>query len=315
MKRMLIPLVTVAMLCVFRPAMAQVSVAREVVEQATEQIFRSTAKQGAEELSQLGGRAAVREILEQSSREGGENLVKRVTQYGVEDGPIALRAIRPAPAKMVESLDGLAPELRTAALRAVDRDPAAMTGLVKQYGSGALEVAARHPGVGEKLVETLGGDGVSLGRKLTTEQSIVAARHAGEIAGLAPAERSGIVSKILRSPGPVLDYLEAHPRVLRTAAGVAVVMAVKDDILGDRGRSILRPDGTLVTTPAHPGLVERLFPQTVRAASFPITLIAIVVACGVAGWFGTHLIGKWRIHRLRYGQEAQSAASNQRLPL
>lgn len=278
---------------------AQVGVAGELVEQATEQIFKSAAKQGAEELADMGGRAAVREILQQSSREGGEQLVRRVTQYGVEDGPIALRAIKPAPAKMVEALDGLSPGLRNGALRAIDREPAVMTQLVKQYGSGALETAVRHPGVGERLVENLGDQGIALGRKLTTDQSIVAARHAQEIADLAPAERSGIVSKILRSPNAVLDYLEAHPKVLRTAAGVAVVMAIKDDILGDKGKSILRPDGTVVTTPPHPGLIERMVPQAVRATAFPVTILVLVAAFGVAGWFAIHLWGKWRMQSLR----------------
>jgi len=279
---------------------AQVAVARELVEQATEQIFKSAAKQGVEELADMGGRAAVREILEQSSREGGEQLVRRVTQYGIEEGPIALRAIKPAPAKIVEALDGLSPQLRTGALRAIDREPAMMTQLVRQYGSGALETAVRHPGVGERLVETLGDEGITLGRKLTTDQSIVVARHAEDIAKLAPAEGSGIVGKILRSPGPVLDYLEAHPKVLRTAAGVAVVMAIKDDILGDKGKSIVRPDGTVVTTPAHPGLIERMFPQAVRATAFPITILVLVAAAGVAGWFGIHLWAKWRMQRLRH---------------
>ena len=308
MKKLRSPSVVLAMmlgLLIPPAARAQVPVVRELVEEATEQIFKSAARQGAQELSEMGGRAAVREILEQSSREGGEQLVKRVTQYGIEDGPMALRAIRPAPAKMVEALDGLSPELRTAALRAVDRDPSVMSTLVKRYGSGALEVAAEHPGVGEKLLNTLGQDGISLGRKLTTDQSIVAARYAEDIAALPAPERTGIVNRIIRSPVPVLDYLESHPRILRTAAGVAVVMAIKDDILGDKGRSIVRPDGTIATTPAHPGLIERLFPQAARVASFPVTLIALIVAGGVAGWFAVHLWGKWRLQKMKHAAAAQ----------
>lgn len=293
-------------------ALAQVGVAGELVEQATEQIFKSAAKQGAAELAGMGGKAAVRDILEQSSREGGEQLVRRVTQYGVEDGPIALRAIKPAPAKIVEALDGLSPELRNGALRAIDREPTVMTQLVKQYGSGALETAVRHPGVGERLVETLGDEGISLGRKLTTDQSIVAARHAQEIAALAPAERAGIVNKILGSPGAVLDYLEAHPKVLRTAAGVAVVMAIKDDILGDKGKSVVRPDGTVVSTPPHPGLIERMFPQAIRASAFPITVLVSVAAAGLAGWFAIHLWGKWRMHSLRAAASLRAANSADR---
>jgi hypothetical protein len=275
-------------------ARAQVSAVRELVEEGTEQIFRSAGRQGLEELTEMGGRTAVREVLEQSSREGGEQLVKRVTSYGIKEGPMALRAIRLSPAKMVGALDELSPELRAAGLRAVDRNPQALAQIVRQYGTGALEVAARHPGVGDQLVETLGADGVSLGRGLTTDQSIVAARYADDIATLPAAERQGIISKILRSPAPILDYLETHPRILRTAAGVAVVMAVKDDILGDKGHSIIRPDGSVVTTPAHPGLIERILPQSLHAASTPVSIISTAVAFGVLAWFAVHLLGKWR---------------------
>jgi hypothetical protein len=277
-----------------RPALGQATVVREVVQEATEQLFKQTGRQGLEELTQMGGKAAVREILEQSSREGGEQLVRKVTQYGIEDGPVALRAISRSPARMVEALDGISPELRVAGLRAVEREPQLMTQLVNKYGSGAMEVAAKHPGVGEKLAQSLGEDGINLGRKLTTDQSIVAARYAGDIANLPPAERSGVLSAIARSPAKALDYLETHPRTLRTAAGVAVVIAIKDDILGDKGSSVVRPDGTVVSTAARPGLIERMFPSASKAASTPIALIAGAVALGILGWFSIHLWGKWR---------------------
>jgi hypothetical protein len=278
---------------------AQVSALREVVEQATEQIFRSAGGKGLEELTEMGGKTAVRELLEQSSEEGGEQLVKRVTQYGVENGPMALRAIRLAPAKVVASLDGLSPELRAAGLRAIERDPQLMTQIVKEYGSAGLEVSAEHPGVGARLVESLGNDGISIGRKLTTDQAIAVARHADEIANLAPAERAGILRKILKSPGPVLDYLEAHPRILVTAGGVAVVMAIKDDVIGDRGNSYVQPNGTIVTTPPHPGLIERILPRSVRAASPQISIIGFAFAAGLIGWFAVHLHGKWRMQKVR----------------
>src|SRR5581483_4098091 len=116
-------------------------------------VFRHAGREGLEELTQMGGRAAVTEVLEQSAREGGDQLVRKAAQYGVEDGPAALRAIGHSPAKMVGALDGLSPQLRQAGIAAVERNPELMTNLVGRYGSGALEVAAKHPGVGEKLAE------------------------------------------------------------------------------------------------------------------------------------------------------------------
>src|SRR2546421_4265671 len=167
-----------SMLALSAPVHAQAQVAREVIESAAEKIFQQSSKQGLRELTEMGGRAAVRDVLEQSAREGGEQLVRKVTQYGIEEGPLALRAVGRSPAKMVESLDALSPELRTSAMRAVERNPQALVPLVQRHGAAALEIASKHPGVGESLVSTLGDDGITLGRKLTTDQSIVAARHA-----------------------------------------------------------------------------------------------------------------------------------------
>jgi hypothetical protein len=283
-------------------ARGQAQVAREVIQEATEQIFKQAGREGLEQLSEMGGRAAVQEVLEQSAREGGDQLVRKVTQYGIEDGPAALRAIGRSPARMVEALDGVAPELRTAGLQAVERNPQLMTNLVSKYGPGALEVAAKHPGIGEKLTQTLGADGIKLGRELTTDQSIVAARYADDIAKLAPAERAGVIGKIGQMPGRVLDFLETHPKTLRTAAGVAVVMAIKDDIIGDKADTTVLPDGTVVATASHPGLIERMFPSVSRFVYRPMMILAGVVAVGIAGWFGVHLWGKWRLQTLRAAQ-------------
>ena len=286
-------------MCLPHVAQGQAQVAGEVIREATEQIFKQAGREGLEQLAEMGGRQAVEQVMEQSAREGGDQLVRKVTQYGIEDGPAALRAIGRSPAKMVEALDGLSPELRTAGLQAVERNPKLMTNLIRQYGSGAMEVAARHPGVGEKLTQTLGTDGIKLGRELTTDQSIIAARYAEDIAKLPAVERAGVVGKIGEMPGRVLGFLESHPRTLRTAAGVAVVMAIKDQIIGDKGTTTVLPDGTVVTTASHPGLIERMFPSVSRFVYQPMMILAGVVAVGVAGWFGVHLWGKWRIQMLR----------------
>src|SRR5579859_1009605 len=262
----ILPLASAFVLAFVFGASVHAQVIGPVVREATEQVFRNASREGLEELAQMGGKAAVTEVFEQTAREGGDALVQRAAKYGVEDGPAALRAIGRSPAKMVGALDGLSPELRQAGISAVERNPELMTKLVKEYGSGAMEVAARHPGVGEKLAQELGEGGIQLGRKLTTDESIVAARYAPEIAKLPEAERSGILAKLGQSPKVVLDYLETHPRVLTTAAGVGVVMALKDDVIGDRGKSVVLADGRVVNTAGHPGLIERMFPSVSKAA-------------------------------------------------
>ena len=294
---LVLPLAAALGLTPFFTAPAHAQVIGPVVREATEQVFRNASREGLEELVQMGGKTAVNEVFEQTAREGGDQLVRKAAQYGVEDGPAALRAIGRSPAKMVNALDGLSPQLRQAGIAAVERNPELMTQLVKEYGSGAMEVAARHPGVGEKLAETLGNDGIQLGRKLTTDQSILAARYAPDIAKLPPTERAGILSKLGQSPKLVLDYLESHPRVLTTSAGVAVVMAIKDDVIGDKGKSVVTADGRVVNTPGHPGLIERMFPSVSKAAEQPVMLISGVIAVGIAGWFAVHLLGKWRLQK------------------
>jgi len=289
----------IALSFIAQPARSQIAIAREVVENAVEQIFKQASKQGVRELTEMGGRTAVQEVLEQSAREGGEQLVRKVTQYGIEEGPLALRAIGRSPGKIVEALDGMAPELRGAALQALERDPQALMPLVRQYGSSAMEVAARHPGVGEQVVAKLGGDGINLGRQLTTDQSIILARHADEIAHLAPAERAGVVRAIQRAPARVLDFLESHPKILLTTAGVATVVAMKDQLIGDGGVSKVLADGRVITTPGHPGLIERILPTSLKFLSTPLTILVSVIGAGVAGWFAIHLWSAWRIQRLR----------------
>jgi hypothetical protein len=303
-------IIALMMLVVFasapRQARAQAQVAKEVVETAVEQIFTQTSKQGLRELTEMGGRQAVQDVLEQSAREGGEQLVRKVTQYGLDEGPAALRAIGRSPAKMVEALDGLSPELRSSAISAVARDPQVILPLVRQYGAPALEIAARHPGVGEQVVEKLGQDGIRLGKQLTTDQSIVLARHADEIAELAPAQRSTVVQQIIKSPGKVLDYLETHPKVLRTAAGVGIVLAIKDQLIGDGGASRILGDGRIVSTPGHPGLIERILPASLAFLSTPIAIISWIVGVGVAGWLTLQLWSIWRLNRLRHAVTASA---------
>jgi hypothetical protein len=275
-------------------ARGQTVVARELIEQATEQVFRSAGAQGIRELTEMGGEAAVRGVMEQASREGGEQLVRKVTQYGIEDGPSALRVISRSPAKMVSALDQISPTLRAAGIQAVERDPQVLVPLVNKFGAPAMEAAARHPGVGEKLVQSLGSDGISLSQKLTTDQAVVASRYAPQIAELAPAERSGVLSAIGKAPQVALDYLETHPKTLLTGAGVIAFLSVKDQIVGDKGEVVIGADGKPVTMPARPGLIERLFPATSKLVATPINLIGASLAAGIAAWFGIHLWGKWR---------------------
>ena len=291
-----------------RFARAQVgAVAREVVETAVERVVGAASRDAAEELTAMGGRTAVRELMEQASREGGDALVQRVAQYGAEQGPSALRVIGRSPAKMVQALDALAPAMREQALRAAARDPQAVAQLVTRYGSGALELAARHPGVGVRLAEQLGRDGIETAAKLTTDEGILLSRHAAEINALAPAQRASVLATISKAPAKALQFLEDHPKLLLTGAGVATFVALKDDLIGDRGAVVLGPDGKPTRLPASAGFLERLSLGVVDRLSKPINLIATALAGGVWFWLSIRLWGTWRRQRIR---NAALAAGN-----
>lgn len=273
---------------------------KRLIQELSELCFRKGSATAAEQLAKIGGKAAVEDVLQAAGREGGESLVRRTAQYGLEEGPVALRLIGRSPAKMVEALDHLPPAFRAGALRAAERETEALSGLVLKHGSGALEVAARHPGVGVRIAEGLGEEGIQLGRSLSTDQAIVLSRHLREIGALPAAERSTLLSKIAQAPEHVLDVLEKHPNVLLAGAGIGVALAVKNQVLGDPGGTEILPDGTAVQKSPAPGLAERLFAQTTQVLAQPLNAAGLVLAAGLAGWLGVWVFGAWRIQRLRY---------------
>jgi hypothetical protein len=283
-------------------ALAQGRIVIEGGEALVKQMTKRGGASAAREVAEMGGNAAVRETLERATREGGEQLATRVSRYGVAHGPVALRAVRPAPARMVAALDEMPQELVRPALHAAAREPDTIARLVTSHGTSALETAARHPGVGSKLVTTLGDDGIRAGRSLTTEQAIVVARHADEIVALPASQRAGVMAALSKSPARVVGYLERHPKVLLTAAGVATVVAMKDEIIGTTQLALDAAGNPIAV--AKPGFVERLIGQPVRQAT---NLAGMVLAGILAGWGAIHLWGAWRL-RLARVRVAQAVA-------
>jgi len=254
-------------------AQAQAKLARAAVEESLQLLLRKSTTEAAEQLTRLGGETAAREILEKASAEGGETLVRQVTALGLEHGPAALRVIKPAPAKIVGALESLSTEMRPVALRALEREPAALTNLVSRFGPEALEAAAKHPGVATTLGEKLGAEGLQTARTLTTDQAITVARHADEIAALAPAERAGVLAKLRSAPAAVVRLLENNPKTLRTAAGVALVLGLKNELFNP---------ATIDGKPA--GLLPRMWDTTAGLARQPIGYAATILLGLLSFW-------------------------------
>jgi hypothetical protein len=276
------------------PCRAQGRVVIEGGEALVKQMVKRGGAKAAGEIVEMGGHAAVRETLERAAREGGEQLAARVSRYGVTHGPVALRAFRTSPAKMVAAFDALPENLVRPALQAAAREPDTLVRLVASHGAGALETAARHPGIGSKLIATFGDDGLRLGRNLTTDQAVVVSRHAEEIARLSAPQRAGVMQALSRSPARVVGYLERHPKVLLTAAGVVTIVAMKDEIVGTTQLALDAAGNPIAV--AKPGFIERLVGEPVKQAT---NLIGLVLASILAGWGAIQLWAVWRLRALR----------------
>lgn len=282
---------------VCQPIWAQGSAVKVAARELIEAIVEKGGKEAAEDIVRFGGEGAVREVLEKAAREGGESLAERAVQIARSQGVDALRVIDRAPARWISVLEEIPEDALRPAILAARREPELMTRLVTTYGKEAAEVAARHPGIGTKLVDQLGKDGIELGMRLSDDQAMILARHSDDIAKLAPTQRSEILARISRSPRAILEFLEHHPKVLATAAGVGVVLAVKDQVLGPAGEVTTLPDGTVVTP--SPGLFERLADRATERFHQPIYAIFAVIALLIFAWGAVQVWHVWRVKRIK----------------
>jgi precorrin-6x reductase len=263
--------------------------AREIAEA----ILRKGGKEATEELAEYGGKQAIQEVLEKASREGGSELVERVIRYGKKYGVSAVRTIDNAPSLYVRSLDKLPEEMIERALWAAQRKPEVITRLVSDYGADALRVAAKHRGVGSRIVAQLGDDGVQMAKDLTEEQGVILARHADDIASLPRQQRNQVVDAIISAPKRTIDYMEKHPKVFGTAAGIATLVALKDEVFGTYEEVTTHPDGT--KTVSKRGILERILDKF----HTPLTAIIVVFAVIIGGWGAIKIWGEYRREKVR----------------
>lgn len=216
----------------------------------------------ANELAQIGGDAAVRTLISKAAAEGGEAAARQVATLCERFGPAAVQAVKAAPARLAQSLGKVTDDLVQAALNAAGREPELVAKLVTQFGDDALIIAAKHPGVGTSIAEKLGKEGIDLAKQLPTSDAVRLARAADELAAIAPAQRAAVFTKLQCTGSKALDYIERHPLILATSAGVAVFLAVKDDLLGTK-------DAT--------GFVERITSQTLGMFRNPLSILLIAI--------------------------------------
>lgn len=284
-------------------AVGQVSQASEAVaESLINVMLREGGQAAASELTEFGGKAAIHALLQRAARESGDSLADRVVQYGSCYGPPALKAIEPSPSRMIRALDRLPSDLIQQAISAAARDPKLLSSLISAYGDEVLEVVARQPGVGAGLVEKLGLDGIRIGNRLTTDQAVVLARHADDIAALPSSERSHLVDAMIKAPAQVLDYLETHPKVLLTAGGVSAIIATNENL----------PGGAVPSSSheaSRAGLIERVIFRLEDKFSGPVTAVVLILVLGFGAYVLIRLRNVWKLGAMRIERERSRAAA------
>jgi hypothetical protein len=243
-------------------ALAARVIARELAE--------ALGQRSARELAEAGGEAAVRATVEKAAQEGGEQLAREVASYGQRYGAQALKAFGESPAVMAQAMRKVPAELAEGAMRAAAREPQAIAQLTARLGEDALIVAAKHPGVGVSIASKLGPEGCAVAKQLSTPEAIRLARLSDDLARLPAAERAGLLSRIGRAPGKVIDYLEKHPHVLRSAATVATAWVALDALLGDAD---------------SPGFLERVANQFHGPVAGVLIGIALLILARAAWWW------------------------------
>lgn len=257
------------------PVFAQGGAAMRLATDLAESVVRRAAGESAEttarELAEFGGTRAIREVLEQAEREGGEVLMKQVAAQTEKHGLLALQALKGAPAPVLRALDGVPADLTQNSLRALVREPAAMQKLATEFGSTALEAAAKHPGLAVPIGSRLGAEGLDTARRLSLDQATALSRHADDLAKLPAAERSQFLIMIRDSPAKALAWMEKHPRLLVAGSATTAVVLARKEIFGEG---------------AQQGLIERATAALYRTFEKPINLVLGILAAVALAWGG-----------------------------
>ncbi|EMI18009.1 hypothetical protein RMSM_05052, partial [Rhodopirellula maiorica SM1] len=221
-----------------REAAAQRLAASSVPTSVVKAIVKYFGKEGAEQATEFLAKNASKEVMQRvttmAAREGGEEAVEQVAKLTAKHGPEVLTALDNSTAVLpvIKALDEIpATQVRTAIGKlAAGESGKALSAAVTRYGAKALETELKHPGAGLVLLKHFGDDGAELAGKMTSDQAIVIARHADEIAALPAAQRTGVLSLIRNDTEKVVAFagrfIEANPgKSLFTVATTTIILA------------------------------------------------------------------------------------------
>jgi hypothetical protein len=276
--------------------------AKEAVEFFAGQAERQGAKAVAAELAEFGGETAVREVFEQVARESGEEGVKTLVQLSKTYGLDAIRSAKVAP-RLTLLAERVSPELAPGALRALLRpeERAIMERLGSDMAPAALEAAAKHPGVGIEVVDKMGVAGLKATQRYDTDAVIqlVKSSEAKSLAALPATQKAGLLKR-------VAQFIEQHPKTVLGAAGLALFIRYKDELLGDKGEIVIGPDGTPIYVPKT-GILE-------RSSNRILEWLLPIVACVIALWGANRLFWAWRWSKVSYAVKTAGLGATQGRP-
>jgi hypothetical protein len=260
---------------------------------------RNGGRQLAEELTELGGDAAIGNLARKVLAESGEQGIEKLATLAGRFGPDAVRALQQADsvAPVLKAISDLPEAMVGPALRrlAAASAPKELTEAVSRYGASALRAEVVHPGIGGKLVGSLGNDGMLLAEKLSSEQLLQVARHADDIAKLPTAQRETILQMLRSDTKAMVSFLgrfvEKNPgATLFTAAGTGIILAESQRILGG-DEIVFDKDGNphLVSKPGTIGrsidqAADRLL-NPIVSWILPIVAVAFSIFLAIRLWF------------------------------
>lgn len=302
-------LASVATTIIPNGAQAQVSIVRPLVHDLLDALLYSTARRGgqtaAEELEKMGGKQAVKILQDRIVREGGDQALDAVGTLIRRHGVDAMEAMMHAPnvPNLQRALGDLPEDMVGKALRALARgqEGRSLAQTVERIGSQALQLEVQHPGVGGVIARDLGADGVAVASRLTTNQAIVLASHANEIAALPATQKQQFLELLQKRTAEIIAFAEKHPKVLFTSATVSVILAQAERVLG--GSEIVFDEAGQPHVITRPGVADRLLVAPFQTL---IRLLSEVAAVGLAAWCSIWLYFYFRRQKFEFEKTSGS---------
>lgn len=304
---------------------AQTAVLREGAERLLNAVVKFFGKTGSreigEELAEHGGEAFVRDLAQGLVREGGQEALEKVAELTGKYGPDVLRAVdnAPSPTTILRALDELPAEQVGPAIKRLSAGPEGkvLAVLVERYGANALRTEIAHPGIGVRLVQNLGDDGIRLSLRLSREQAITVARHAEDIAKLPSEQKNKVLYLLYNDTKQMIDFMgrfiERNPGMtLFTVATTTIILANSERILG--GDNIIYDKDGNPQLVSKPGLLDRILEKTTSYLLRPvINVLLLLTTMGSSVWIGIKLWFSYRLHRFKLMHAEQSVGDNDRL--